>query len=70
MNPDGPEPEDLHSKTVNHPFKYGDVFSMRTQGGGGFGTPEERDPAAIERDLREGKISANSAWDSYGLKGS
>lgn len=70
MNPDGPEPEDLHSKTVNHPFKYGDVFSMRTQGGGGFGIPKERDPVAIERDLREGKISAQSARNSYGLKGS
>jgi N-methylhydantoinase B len=70
MNPDEPGSEDLHSKTVNHPFKYGDVFSMRTQGGGGFGMPEERDPAAIERDLREGKISADSARDAYGLKGS
>ena len=68
MNPDGPEPEDLHSKTVNHAFKYGDVFSMRTQGGGGFGPPEERDHAAVERDLREGKISTDRADNAYGLK--
>jgi N-methylhydantoinase B len=68
MNPDGSEPEDLRSKTVNHAFKYGDVFSMRTQGGGGFGLPEERDLTAVERDLREGKISTGSAESAYGLK--
>lgn len=69
MNPDGPEPEDLHSKTVNHVLKHGDVYSMRTQGGGGFGPPDERDPSAVERDLREEKISAKTARDVYGLKG-
>ena len=69
MNPDGPDPEELRSKTVNHVFRYGDVFSMRTQGGGGFGPPEERDRALVERDLREGKISDGHAREVYGLKG-
>ena len=69
MNPDGPAPEELRSKTVNHVFRYGDVFSMRTQGGGGFGPPEERDRASVERDLREGKISDGHAREVYGLKG-
>ena len=69
MNPDGPDPEELRSKTVNRAFRYGDVFSMRTQGGGGFGPPEERDRASVERDLREGKISADHAREFYGLKG-
>lgn len=69
MNPDGPDPEELHSKTVDRAFRYGDVFSMRTQGGGGFGAPEERDRALVERDLREGKISDGHAREVYGLKG-
>ncbi len=69
MNPDGPDPEELRSKTVNHAFRRGDVFSMRTQGGGGFGPPEERDRASVERDLREGKISTGHAREVYGLKG-
>ncbi len=68
MNPDGTDPEELRSKTVNRAFRRGDVFSMRTQGGGGFGPPEERGRAAVERDLREGKISAESAREIYGLK--
>lgn len=69
MNPDGPDPEELRSKTVNRVFRRGDVFSMRTQGGGGFGPPEERDRASVERDLREGKISDGHAREVYGLKG-
>lgn len=69
MNPDGPDPEELRSKTVNRAFRHGDVFSMRTQGGGGFGPPEERDRALVERDLREGKISPDHAREFYGLKG-
>ena len=68
INPDDTEPTELRSKTVNHALKYGDVFSMWTQGGGGFGPPAERDRAAVERDLREEKISTDSARDTYGLK--
>jgi N-methylhydantoinase B len=31
----------------------GDELLLRTPAGGGFGPPEERDPALIERDKRE-----------------
>ena len=33
--------------------------------GGGYGPPEERDPALVRRDVREGKISAERARDVY-----
>jgi N-methylhydantoinase B len=66
LNPDGPDREELHSKTVNRKLRRGDVLSMRTQGGGAYGPPEERDPAAIERDLREGKITPEGAQKAYG----
>jgi N-methylhydantoinase B len=36
----------------------GDVFRHRMAGGGGFGDPAERDPAAHARDVREGKVTA------------
>ena len=65
LNPDGPEATDLHSKTVNRTLRRGDVFSMRTQGGGGFGARTERAAGAIERDLREGKVSAEAAASDY-----
>jgi N-methylhydantoinase B len=66
LNPDGPNRQELHSKTVNYKLRKGDVLSMWTQGGGAYGPPEERDPAAIERDLREGKITPEGARKAYG----
>ena len=66
LNPDGPERRDLPSKTIGCKLRRGDVFSMWTQGGGGYGPSEERDRGAIARDLREEKITSKSAHDHYG----
>jgi N-methylhydantoinase B len=44
----------------------GDTISYRTCGGGGYGPPEERDPALVARDVREGKVSAGRAREVYG----
>jgi N-methylhydantoinase B len=38
-----------------------DVFVHRTAGGGGWGEPVARDPAAHERDLADGKVSDGAA---------
>ena len=38
------------------PMDPGDVISMQTSGGGGYGDPAERDPDLIERDRREDKV--------------
>jgi N-methylhydantoinase B len=43
----------------------GDVISIRTCGGGGYGPPEERDPERVLRDVLEGKISAERARELY-----
>ena len=43
----------------------GDVVSYRTCGGGGYGPPEERDPARVLRDVLESKVSAERARDVY-----
>jgi N-methylhydantoinase B len=66
MNPDSNHPHELRSKTYGYPLKNGDIFSMHTQGGGGYGSPAERDRKAIEKDLREGKISEKHAKAEYG----
>ena len=39
----------------------GDVISVRTCGGGGYGPPEEREPERVLRDVLEGKVSAERA---------
>jgi len=44
----------------------GDVISIRTCGGGGYGSPTDRDPALVETDVREGKVSAGRAREVYG----
>jgi N-methylhydantoinase B len=43
----------------------GDVISVRTCGGGGYGAPEERDPERVLRDVLQGKVSAERARDIY-----
>jgi N-methylhydantoinase B len=45
----------------------GDVVVMDAAGGGGYGAPGERDRAALERDLREGKVTPAGAERDYGV---
>jgi N-methylhydantoinase B/oxoprolinase/acetone carboxylase alpha subunit len=47
----------------------GDTVVMDAAGGGGYGDPRSRDRDAIERDLREGRISAASARRDCGFEG-
>ncbi|MCY4114975.1 MAG: hydantoinase B/oxoprolinase family protein [Chloroflexi bacterium] len=56
LNPDSKDECRLPNKVSNMPMAAGDVISMQTSGGGGYGDPSERDPALIERDRREEKI--------------
>jgi N-methylhydantoinase B len=44
----------------------GDTVVMDAAGGGGYGEPKERDPEALQRDLREGKVSRDDASREYG----
>ena len=52
-----------------HDLEAGDVVSLRTPGAGGYGDPAERDPAALARDLRRGKVSREAARDVYDYDG-
>jgi N-methylhydantoinase B len=45
----------------------GDVVSIRTPGGGGYGDPAERSVERVRRDLRRGKITAERAQEVYGV---
>lgn len=46
----------------------GTILSIRTPGAGGYGPPEQRSAAAVERDLADGKISPEVARDIYGVE--
>ncbi|QTJ66118.1 hydantoinase B/oxoprolinase family protein [Rhodococcus sp. ZPP] len=45
----------------------GEVLYMHWQGGGGYGDPLLRDPAAVAADFREGKVTAFGAETVYGV---
>jgi N-methylhydantoinase B len=46
----------------------GTVLSVRTPGGGGYGPAGERDPEAVRRDVRAGKVSPDRARAVYGVE--
>jgi N-methylhydantoinase B len=62
----GGDAERIPGKST-HDLDAGDVVSVRTPGGGGFGDPADRDPDAVARDLRLGKVSAETVRQVYGL---
>jgi N-methylhydantoinase B len=58
LNLGRPDERVLPNKVTNYPVKKGDMLTIRVSGGGGYGDPAERDPAAIARDIAEGLVSA------------
>ncbi len=57
----------MRSKAEKVPFKNADSFHLASPGGGGFGDPFERDPAAIEADLNDGMIDLATAEKQHGI---
>ncbi len=57
------KPGDPYGLTELRP---GDTVVMDAAGGGGYGDAREREPEALARDLREGKVSPASAQRDYG----
>jgi N-methylhydantoinase B len=52
---------------AHHPVAVKSEVIVRTGGGGGWGDPLERDPAAVRADVREEFISPDSARAHYGV---
>ncbi|MFF0770739.1 hydantoinase B/oxoprolinase family protein [Nonomuraea wenchangensis] len=48
-------------------MRAGDRFVNRTAGGGGYGDPLDRDPAAVVADVLDGYVSAQAAERIYGV---
>lgn len=58
--------EELPGCAVVH-VKEGDTVVSTSAGGGGYGSPLERDPEKVCLDVREGYISINRAREVYGV---
>ena len=55
-----------NGKALNQVIMPGDAYILRSGGGGGYGTPLERDLGMLERDVRCGYVSPAEAEKSYG----
>jgi N-methylhydantoinase B len=64
LNPDTPRQSQLKSKGLDILNK-GDVVSLRLPGAGGYGDPLERDVNLLLKDVRDGKVSLDSAREDY-----
>ena len=48
-------------------LRTGDAYLMQSGGGGGFGSPLDRDAALVALDVQEGYVSREAAHTSYGV---
>ncbi len=51
----------------SYELRGGDRFTHVAAGGGGFGRPCDRDPAAVLEDVLDGKVSVTAARERYGV---
>ena len=57
----------FNGKALNQVLQVGDAYILRSGGGGGYGSPLARDLTALERDVRCGYITRDSAQTHYGV---
>ncbi len=68
IDPGGPNERAVDALADAEPVRAGEVIRIRTTGGGGWGDPLERDPEAVLRDVRWGKVSVAAAHVDYGVE--
>ncbi len=54
-------------KVLSRLLKAGDRYFLRSGGGGGFGSPLDRDAGAVADDVRHGYVSGSAAQVQYGV---
>ena len=62
-----PRPFPTPGKVGGHPLSAGEVIVLQSAGGGGYGDPLEREPAAVLEDVEEGYVSLELAGEVYGV---
>ncbi len=67
VNPGSEREQRLPSKVSGVRVAPGDVLAIQTPGGGGYGSPAERDPRRVLAELRDGLLSRAAAESLYGL---
>src|SRR6185312_8437486 len=67
IDPGGPNERSVDALADAEFVRAGELIRIRTTGGGGWGDPLERDPAAVLRDVQWGKVSPGAAVRVYGV---
>ena len=65
-NPGTDREEALSSKVAGITLSAGESVRIETPGGGGYGSPDAREPRLLAADLRGGKVSVSAAERDYG----
>jgi N-methylhydantoinase B len=67
VDPGGPLERTLEGLVDDEPLPAGTLVRIDTTGGGGWGDPLERPVELVALDVRQGKVSARSAVEDYGV---
>jgi len=60
-------PPESHGKIAARKLRSGDAIRLATGGGGGFGPPIERDPEAVQADVRNDLLTVEQAQELYAV---
>jgi len=61
------EEEEVLPTMISTTMKAGEVIYHRQAGGGGWGDPLERNPKAVAKDVKNGRVSVGKAREAYGV---
>lgn len=67
IDPGGANEREVDALADDEPVRADEVIRIRTTGGGGWGDPLARDPAAVARDVLWDKVSIEGARRDYGV---
>ena len=67
LNPGTDKARVIPSRYSDHVMHPGEVFSLDTPGGGGLGSPLEREPQRVLNDVRNGYVTQQRAREAYGV---
>ncbi len=67
LNPGCENEREVPPFSDDNPWQAGDLVRIHTAGGGGWGDPLEREIRLVERDVRGGFVSLESARTEYGV---
>jgi N-methylhydantoinase B len=57
--------DEVLSTMISTSMRAGERIYHKQAGGGGFGDPCKRDPSAVARDVKNGKVSMKAAREQY-----